>query len=49
MLPDIAITFDAVCICQGAHTSMCTQALPTMAHPGFTEITDRPLVEKDRN
>ena len=43
MFPDIAITFDALCIGQWAYTSMCTQTLPPMAHPSFTEIAHRPL------
>ena len=48
MFPDIAITFDALCIGQWAYTSVCTQTLPPMAHPGFTKIAHRPLRQGER-
>ena len=49
MIPDGAFTLDAVCISQRTHTGMSAQTFPAVAHPGFTEVTYRPLVDKKKH
>lgn len=46
VVPDSSLTFNAFCICEWTDTSMCAEAFPTMANPGFTEITNSPLQNK---
>lgn len=44
MIPDTALTLDAVGISQRTRTGVSAQAFPTMAHPSFTEVAHCPLV-----
>lgn len=46
MIPDASITLDAVRVSQGTHAGMSAQTFPTMADPGFTEVTHCPLEDK---
>lgn len=48
MIPDTTLALNAVCIGQGTCTSMSAEAFPTMAHPGFAEVTNCPLMVKKR-
>lgn len=48
MIPHTAFTLNAVCISQRAHTGMCAQTFPAVAHPSFTEVTYCPLVVKKK-
>lgn len=41
VVPDTALTLHTLGISQGTGTSMCAQALPAMANPGFAKITYR--------
>lgn len=46
MIPDTAVTLNAVGIGQRTHTGMSAQTFPTVAHPSFTEVAYCPLVVK---
>lgn len=48
VIPDASLTLDAVGVRQGTHTSVSAQTFPTMANPGFTEVTHRPLELKKK-
>lgn len=48
VVPDSSFTLNTFCICKRADTCMCTETLPPVTHPSFTEITDCTLqLQKD--
>lgn len=48
MLPNTAVAFNAVGIRKRTGAGVRTQTLPPVTNPGFTEVTYRPLVVKQR-
>lgn len=46
MIPHTPITLNAVGVSQWTHTGVGAQTLPAVAHPGFTEVTYCPLMER---
>lgn len=44
MFPNAAVAFNAVCVAERTGAGMGAQALPSVAHPGLTEITYGPLI-----
>lgn len=48
VIPDSTLTLDAVGVGQRTRAGVGAQTFPTMADPGFTEVTHCPLVDKNR-
>lgn len=48
VIPDSTLALDAVGVGQRTRAGVGAQTFPTVADPGFTEVTHCPLVDKNR-